>query len=42
MTNTRLTIDEAEAFLDANPVGQWIDAFVFDRSLHALYINTPT
>jgi glutamine synthetase len=30
MTNTRLTTDEAKAFLDANPVVQWIDAFVFD------------
>jgi glutamine synthetase len=30
MTNTRLTIDEAKAFLDANPVVQWIDAFMFD------------
>jgi glutamine synthetase len=32
MTNTRLTTDEAKAFLDANPVVQWIDAFVFDMN----------
>ena len=32
MTNARLTIDEAQAFLDANPVVQWIDAFVFDMN----------
>ena len=32
MTNTRLTIDEAKAFLDANPGVQWIDAFVFDMN----------
>jgi glutamine synthetase len=32
MTNTRLTLDEAQAFLDANPGVQWIDAFVFDMN----------
>ena len=32
MTNARLTIDEAQAFLDANPAVQWIDAFVFDMN----------
>jgi len=32
MTNARLTSDEAQAFLDANPVVQWIDAFVFDMN----------
>jgi glutamine synthetase len=32
MTNTRLTIDEAEGFLDGNPGVQWIDAFVFDMN----------
>jgi glutamine synthetase len=32
MTNTRLTTDEAKAFLDANPVVQWIDVFVFDMN----------
>ena len=32
MTNTRLTIDEAKAFLDANPAVQWIDAFLFDMN----------
>ena len=32
MTNTRLTIDEAKAFLDANPGVQWIDAFLFDMN----------
>ncbi|HLC09283.1 MAG TPA: glutamine synthetase family protein [Methyloceanibacter sp.] len=32
MTDTRLTIDEAQAFLDANPGVQWIDAFVFDMN----------
>ena len=30
MTDARLTIDEAKAFLDGNPGVQWIDAFVFD------------
>ena len=32
MTDTRLTIDEAKAFLDANPGVQWIDAFLFDMN----------
>jgi glutamine synthetase len=32
MTNTRLTIDEAQAFLAANPGVQWVDAFVFDMN----------
>lgn len=32
MTNARLTIDEAQAFLDANPAVQWIDAFIFDMN----------
>jgi glutamine synthetase len=32
MTNTRLTSDEAKAFLDANPGVQWIDAFLFDMN----------
>jgi len=32
MTNARLTIDEAKGFLDANPVVQWIDTFVFDMN----------
>ena len=32
MTNARLTIDEAQAFLAANPGVQWIDAFVFDMN----------
>ena len=32
MTNARLTLDEAQAFLDANPVVQWIDTFVFDMN----------
>ena len=32
MSNTRLTIDEANAFLDANPAVQWIDAFLFDMN----------
>lgn len=30
MTDARLTIDEAKAFLDGNPGVKWIDAFVFD------------
>lgn len=30
MTTRRLTADEAQAFLDANPSVQWIDAFLFD------------
>ena len=32
MSNTRLTIDEAKTFLDANPAVQWIDAFLFDMN----------
>ena len=32
MTDTRLTIDEAKAFLEANPGVQWIDAFLFDMN----------
>ena len=32
MTNARLTTEEAQGFLDANPTVQWIDAFVFDMS----------
>lgn len=32
MTSTRLTIEEAQAFLDANPAVQWIDAFIFDMN----------
>ena len=32
MTNARLTIDDAQAFLDANPAVQWIDAFLFDMN----------
>jgi glutamine synthetase len=32
MTNARLTIDEAQAFLAANPGVQWVDAFVFDMN----------
>jgi glutamine synthetase len=32
MTNTRLTVDEAQAFLAANPGLQWIDAFLFDMN----------
>ena len=32
MTNTRLTIDEVQAFLAANPGVQWVDAFVFDMN----------
>jgi glutamine synthetase len=30
MTARRLTADEAQAFLEANPAVQWIDAFLFD------------
>jgi len=30
MTDAQLSLDEAQAFLDANPVVQWIDAFMFD------------
>jgi glutamine synthetase len=32
MTDARLTLDEAKAFLDANPSAQWIDAFLFDMN----------
>jgi glutamine synthetase len=32
MTDARVTNDEAEAFLAANPAVQWIDAFVFDMN----------
>jgi glutamine synthetase len=32
MTNARVTIDEAQAFLGANPGVQWIDAFLFDMN----------
>jgi glutamine synthetase len=32
MTNARLTIDEAQAFLAGNPGVQWVDAFVFDMN----------
>jgi hypothetical protein len=32
MIGARLTIDEAKAFLDANPGVQWIDAFIFDMN----------
>lgn len=32
MTNARLTLDEAKAFLDANPAVQWIDIFLFDMN----------
>jgi glutamine synthetase len=34
MTNTFLTVDEAQAFLAANPSVQWIDAFVLDMNGH--------
>ncbi len=30
MTEKRITVDEARAFLDANPSVQWIDVFLFD------------
>jgi glutamine synthetase len=30
MTSSRLIMDEAQAFLDANPAVQWIDTFIFD------------
>jgi glutamine synthetase len=30
MTNSRLSMDEAQTFLDAHPAVQWIDTFVFD------------
>ena len=32
MTDARVSIDEAEAFLAANPGVQWVDAFVFDMN----------
>ena len=32
MTTARLGVDEARAFLDANPGVQWIDAFLFDMN----------
>jgi glutamine synthetase len=32
MTDARVSIDEAESFLAANPGVQWIDAFVFDMN----------
>ena len=32
MTNARLSLDEAQAFLAANPTVQWIDALVFDMN----------
>jgi glutamine synthetase len=32
MTDARVSIDEAEGFLAANPGVQWIDAFVFDMN----------
>jgi glutamine synthetase len=32
MTGARVTIDEAKAFLDANPGVQWVDVFVFDMN----------
>jgi glutamine synthetase len=32
VTSVRLTIDEAQAFLDANPQVQWIDAILFDMN----------
>jgi glutamine synthetase len=32
MMNVRLTLEEAQAFLDANPAVQWIDALVFDMN----------
>jgi glutamine synthetase len=32
MTDARLSVDEAQAFLDANPQVQWIDAFMFDMN----------
>jgi glutamine synthetase len=30
MTNARLTVDEARAFLDAHPGVEWVDVFLFD------------
>jgi hypothetical protein len=32
MIGTRLSIDEVDVFLDANPNVQWIDAFIFDMN----------
>jgi glutamine synthetase len=32
MTDTRVTSDKAQGFLDANPAVQWIDAFMFDMN----------
>ncbi len=32
MTSTRLSTEEAQAFLDANPAVQWIDAIIFDMN----------
>ena len=32
MTTARLGVDEARAFLDANPGVEWIDAFLFDMN----------
>jgi glutamine synthetase len=32
MTDARLTVDEVGVFLDAHPMVQWIDAFVFDMN----------
>ena len=32
MIGARVSVEEAEAFLAANPAVQWIDAFVFDMN----------
>jgi glutamine synthetase len=32
MSNARLTIDETQAFLHANPAVEWIDALIFDMN----------
>jgi hypothetical protein len=40
MTAARLTTDEAQAFLDANPGVQWIDAFLFDMNGTAVPISS--
>ena len=32
MTGARLTVDEAQDFLAANPAVQWVDVFVFDMN----------
>ncbi len=32
MTSDRLTVDQAQAFLDANPGVDWIDALIFDMN----------